>query len=261
MSYANTDYIAKTVDEKGNATYTADENAVWQELMQRQLKIVEGRACQEYLDGMTLLNLPKDRVPQCHEVSAVLQKITGWSLEPVSALISFDRFFELLANKKFPAATFIRRKEELDYLKEPDIFHEIFGHCPLLTNSAYAKFTEIYGKYGLNATPQERILLARLYWFTIEFGLIQQKNGLRAYGGGILSSISETVYALESDVPVRKPFDPLEALRTPYRIDVIQPIYYVLNDFNQLFELVNMDLMKLIREAKVLGEVPPKHIC
>lgn len=261
MSYAKSSYVAKPVDANGMVAYTDEENAVWNELITRQRSIVQNRACDEYTHGLKLLDLPQDRIPQCYEVSEVLRDTTGWSLEPVPALISFDRFFALLANRQFPAATFIRTMEELDYLKEPDIFHEIFGHCPLLTNPAYAAFTETYGKLGLNATHQERVLLARLFWFTIEFGLINTSKGLRAYGGGILSSINETVYCLESGLPQRKPFNALDALRTSYRIDVIQPIYFVLNSFDELYRLIDIDLMALIRQAENLGEYAPLHPC
>lgn len=259
MSYKETTYIAKPVDANGIAEYTDEEHAVWHELMARQLKIVTGRACDEYMHGIELLNMPNDRIPQCPDISAALQKATGWSLEPVSALISFDKFFYLLANRRFPAATFIRRPEELNYLQEPDIFHEVFGHCPLLTNPAYADFAHTYGKLGLKASQADRIMLARLYWFTIEFGLIKTSAGLRVYGGGILSSINETVYALESEAPQRKPFDALDALRTPYRIDIMQPIYFVLENFNALYQLIDTDLIALIHQARELGEYPPAY--
>jgi len=147
----------------------------------------------------------------------------------------------------------------MDYLEEPDIFHEIFGHCPLLTNKAYANFTENYGKLALKASPQDRVMLARLYWFTIEFGLIKNSQGLRIYGGGILSSKGETIYALESKQAKRLPLDPIEALRTPYRIDIMQPIYFVIEDFDYLFKLIEMDLMGLIRTARTLGMHKPSY--
>lgn len=258
-SKKNSTYVAKPVDEYGNANYTADENQIWHELIVRQMTVVEGRACDEYIQGIDLLNLPKDRVPQCGEISKVLQETTGWKLEPVPALIPFDQFFNLLKNRQFPAATFIRRREDLDYLQEPDIFHEVFGHCPLLTNQAYADFTQTYGKLGLNASHEDRVMLAKLYWFTIEFGLIKTTNGLRVYGGGILSSKSETIYALESDVPKRVPFDPLEILRTPYRINIVQPIYFIIDHFDVLFQLIEMDLIGLIHEARRLGMRPPLY--
>lgn len=255
----STTYVAKPVNAQGHADYTEEENGVWHDLITRQIPIVQNRACAEYIKGLELLDLPKDRVPQCPEVTKVLQATTGWSLEPVPALIPTDQFFTLLANRKFPAATFIRRREEIDYIEEPDLFHELFGHCPLLTNKAYADFTHMYGKLSLNASPEDRVLLARLYWFTIEFGLIQTASGLRIYGGGILSSKDETVYSLESAVPIRKRFDPLNALRTPYRIDIKQPIYYVIDNFDILFELIEMDLFSLIKQAKTLGMHEPLY--
>ena len=260
MTYKkSTTYTAHPVDQNGNAKYTDEENQVWHDLITRQIPIVENRACNEYTHGIELLNLPHHRVPQCPEVSKVLTSATGWALEPVAALISFEHFFALLADRKFPAATFIRRREELDYLQEPDIFHEVFGHCPMLTHKACADFTHAYGKLGLKANSEDKAMLAKLYWFTIEFGLIKTSQGLRAYGGGILSSKSETIYCIESDLPQRKPFDVMEVLRTPYRIDIIQPIYFVIDSFDILFNLIEMDLIKLIHEAKHLGMHQPLY--
>lgn len=254
MSYKKTAYVAKPVDANGFTEYTEEENEIWKELFQRQYAIVKDYACDEYIHGIELLNLTENRIPQCPEISAALKKSTGWALEPVPALIPFDRFFYLLANCKFPAATFMRTRAELDYLEEPDIFHEIFGHCPLLTNPAYAEFTHIYGQLGLAANHEDRVMLARLYWFTIEFGLINTAKGLRAYGGGILSSNKETLYSIDSNIPERKPFNVLDVLRTPYRIDIMQPIYFVIDDFNTLYQLNEMDLIDLIRQARELGE-------
>ena len=252
-------YIAKQPDINGIIPYNAEEDAVWHDLYQRQIKIVEKRACEEYLEGLQKLNLPTDRVPQCEDVSKVLMKHTGWRVTPVAALIAFEDFFTLLANRQFPAASFIRTREELDYLKEPDIFHEIFGHCPLLTNPVYADFVHNYGKLGLSASKQERILLARLFWFTVEFGLINTANGLRVYGAGILSSKEETIYALESPVPQRKPFSAMDALRTPYHYDIMQSLYFVINNYHELYHLLNTDILGSIRQAQTLGEHPPSY--
>ena len=159
-------------------------------------------------------------------------------------------------------ATFIRSRDEFDYLQEPDIFHEIFGHCPLLTNPAFAHFTHTYGKLGLAATPQQRVYLARLYWFTVEFGLVHTPEGLRIYGGGILSSPGETKYAL-SDEPDHQDMAVLDALRTPYRIDIMQPHYFVLDSIESLFDIAKLDLMSLVSKAQQLGLHPakfaPKH--
>jgi phenylalanine-4-hydroxylase len=175
----------------------------------------------------------------------------------VPALIDFQAFFELMANKKFPAATFIRTRKELVYLQEPDIFHEIFGHCPLITLPVYADFMYEYAKLGLKANHKDRVMLARLYWFTVEFGLIQTNDGLRIYGGGILSSHGESKYCLDSDKPLRKHLDAIEAFRTPYRIDIFQPVYFVINDLAELFNLIELDLMAKVNEARELGMHPP----
>lgn len=260
MPYRKTStYTARPVDADGNADYTTEENRVWHELITRQLPIVNGRACDDYMRGLDLLNLPTDKVPQCPDISKVLRKATGWMLEPVPALIPSDQFFSLLAARKFPAATFIRRREEMDYLKEPDIFHEVFGHCPMLTNKACAEFTQAFGKLAQKATPEDQNMLAKLYWFTIEFGLINTPKGIKAYGGGILSSKNETIYCVESKVALRKPFDVIDLLRTPYRIDIMQPVYFVIDSFDILFHLIDMDLIALIQEAKALGMYEPLY--
>jgi phenylalanine-4-hydroxylase len=253
-----TKYSAKPMNDKGVVEWTDEENAIWHDLITRQRRVIQDRACQDYLDGLDALNLPDDRVPQLSEVSSVLKKTTGWEVAWVPALIPFSTFFELLANKKFPCATFIRSREEFDYLQEPDIFHEIFGHTPLLTNPYFADFTEHYGRLGLAASKEDRVFLARMYWFTVEFGLIQRPEGLRIYGGGILSSPGETIYALDSDKPERQPFDLMNVLRTPYRIDIMQPIYFVIEEMRQLYEIAQMDIMAYVEKAKALGLFPPK---
>lgn len=252
-------YESKTPDERGVYHYTDEENGVWHDLMKRQKEIMPGRVCDEFLEGLDRLQLPEDRVPQPEEVSRVLRQHTGFELAPVPAIIPFGEFFKLLSERKFPAATFIRTREDMDYLQEPDIFHEIFGHTPLLTHPGYAEFTETYGRLGLNASKEDRVMLARLYWFTVEFGLVEGDGplGVRTYGGGINSSPGETVYAVESEKPQRIPFDPVEALRTPYRIDIYQPIYYVLHSMDRLFDLAHEDLFDYIRQARELGEHPP----
>jgi phenylalanine-4-hydroxylase len=252
-------YEAKVPDENGIIPYTDEEHAIWADLYDRQMEIIPGRVCNEFLEGLEALDLPKDRIPQPLDVSEVLKKKTGWEVAPVPALINFDRFFKLLSEKKFPAASFIRTREEMDYLQEPDIFHEIFGHTAMLTHQAFADFTEAYGKAGVNASKKERVFLARLYWFTVEFGLLNTAEGVRIYGGGIASSPGETVYAVESPDPIRRPFDPVDALRTPYRIDIYQTVYYVLDSMNDLFGLAEQDLLALIRKARALGEFEPTY--
>lgn len=254
----SSDYISKQLDKNGIINWSEEENTVWSELFTRQLSVIPGKACEEYIAGIDTLGMPNDRIPQLKEISQVLLDKTGWEVAPVPALINFDYFFKLLANKQFPVATFIRSRQDFDYLQEPDIFHEIFGHCPLLTNQAFAQFTHTYGKLGLNASKEDRAFLARLYWFTVEFGLLKKPDGLRIYGGGILSSPAETEYAFASQEPERKPFDVLEIFRTPYRIDIIQPIYFVLNNIDDLIAVSEMDVMSILNKAKSLGLRAPK---
>lgn len=250
-------YSAKHPDQNGVIQWHDDEHQRWSALFERQLPLVKARACDAYLDGLELLGLSSEKIPQLRDCDSVLSAATGWRTAAVPALINFSEFFALLAEKRFPVATFIRSKDDFDYLQEPDIFHEIFGHCPLLTNPAFAHFTHTYGKLGLAASKEERVFLARLYWFTVEFGLVKTTAGTKIYGGGILSSPAETLYALESTQPIRKPLNVLDALRTPYRIDIIQPLYYVLDEFDQLYDLANMDIMAQVRKAKKLGLYEP----
>jgi phenylalanine-4-hydroxylase len=252
-----TQYVSKQIDENGFIEWSAEENSRWSRLYERQISLLDGRACEQYMQGIKLLDMPADRIPQLPDIDKVLLETTGWKTAAVPALINFTEFFTLLANKQFPVATFIRSEEEFDYLQEPDVFHEIFGHCPLLTNPAFAHFTHTYGKLGLAANKEDRAFLARLYWFTVEFGLVKTDDGLRIYGGGILSSPGETLYSLESDKPKRQALVPQDVLRTPYRIDIMQPLYYVLEDFDNLFELAEMDIMALVESAKSLGLFEP----
>lgn len=250
-------YTSKQADESGFIRYTDDEHAIWHELYTQQINNIAHYACPEYIQGVRDLDLPKDRVPQLKEVSDVLLECTGWQVSAVPALISYNRFFDLLANRKFPAATFIRRREEMEYLQEPDIFHEIFGHCPLLTNPVYANFMEAYGQIGLHANSKDQALLARIYWFTVEFGLIKSNEDHKCYGAGLLSSFGETVYSVESDIPERRPFDLINILRTPYRIDIYQTVYYVITSFEQLYQLVKYDLIDCLNKARKLKEFEP----
>ncbi|MDO4433128.1 MAG: phenylalanine 4-monooxygenase [Alysiella sp.] len=250
-------YLAHTPDENGIIVYSQEENHTWQRLIERQQPALPNRACQEYLDGLAKLALPHNRIPQLGDIDRVLQDCTGWRTAAVPALISFGKFFGLLADKAFPVATFIRRPEDFDYIQEPDIFHEIAGHCPLLTHPAFALFNETYGKLGLAADKTERVFLARLYWFTIEFGLVgHNPESRRIYGGGILSSPAETEYALSSK-PEYRAFNIQDVLRTPYRIDRIQPIYYVIDSVDTLFEVAQTDIMSEVRQAMQKGLFDP----
>lgn len=265
-----TKYVSKQADEQGIIHWSAQENTIWKTLITRQLSNISDNACDEYIEGLAKLNLPTDYIPQLGDVSKTLKETTGWECHPVPALIGFGEFFKLLSEKKFPVATFIRTEEELDYLQEPDIFHEIFGHCPLLTNPSFANYTQAYGMMGLNATKEQRVFLARLYWFTVEFGLLDTTEGLRIYGGGILSSPSETNYALTDKNVERRPLSKdtiIDVFRTRYRIDIMQPVYFMLekvSDLDRIRELEVEDILALIEEAKVLGlfeaKFPPKEV-
>lgn len=252
-----TTYVSKQPNTNGIIEWSKDENHTWNTLITRQTEIVKTRACPQFLEGLDRIRFSLNHVPQHTEINARLKQFSGWEVEVVPALIPAKEFFTLLANKKFPAASFIRIPEELDYIQEPDIFHEFYGHVPLLTFSEYANFMEEFGKIALSISPKDRRRLFRLFWFTIEFGLLKTPQGVRAYGGGMLSSIHETVYSVESDVPVREDFDPLRALRTPYRIDIPQPLYYVLNHFTDLYKILDNDLIALLEESKELGDFEP----
>jgi phenylalanine-4-hydroxylase len=251
-------YISKEPDQDGYVNWEKWENDVWSSLIARQTKHIKDKACCEYIQGLKELNLPSDRIPQLYEVSEILQNKTGWEIEAVPCLINFDRFFELLASKKFPSATFIRKPEDINYLQEPDIFHEVCGHCPMLTDPYFADFTARYGRLGLQSSHKERVKLARLYWFTVEFGLIKRNHEMKIYGGGIISSIGETEHCL-SDASERQPLELITTLRTPYRIDIMQPIYFYIEKFADFENLKEKDILKAVHTASELGLLEPKY--
>lgn len=233
-----TEYIAKEPDSQGVIPFTEQEHQTWATLIKRQKQTIQGRACPEFIDGLQALAMPEDRVPSLGEINEVIQ-VTGWQVAPVTGTVQVDEFFQMLAQRRFPVATFIRVPEELDYLQQPDIFHELFGHCPLLTNQAYADFVQWYGEFASSLTKPNQRILSRLFWFTIEFGLVQSYEGVRVYGGGILSSHEETIYAVESEQPKRLAFDKEQALRTPYRYDVIQDRYFVIDSLQALYNIMD----------------------
>lgn len=256
-----TPYIAKTPDSQGFIAYTAEEDAVWRDLMARQLPNVRRLAAKPYLDGLALLDMPQTRVPQCAEISARLRDLTGWRVEPVPALISFGRFFAMLADRCFPAASFIRSRKDFDYIEEPDIFHEVFGHTPLLTDPRFAAFSQAIGKAGMRAEKQDYAWLIRLYWFTIEFGLTVEGGETKALGSGLASSPTELLWAVGKgdSQPERRPFDVIDILRTPYRIDIHQPVYFVLDRLDDLFDAANRDLLADVATARAIGLHAPKY--
>lgn len=250
-------YQSLPLDNEGNAHYSAKENETWAFLLNRQKDLIQTRASKEFLRGVELLDF-QNTIPQHHEITEKLKSFTGWGVEHVPALIQPDHFFSLLANKRFPAANFIRIPEEIDYIQEPDVFHELFGHCPLLTNEPYAEFMHQYGKIALKADAKTRMRMFRLFWFTIEFGLIREEGQIKAYGGGILSSKSEIIYSVESDIPLRKNLDPMEALRTPFRIDILQPVYFVIESFEDLFGLIEKHPLKMAVQSLAMEDFPAR---
>lgn len=248
-------YSSKYPDETGYYDYTTDEHAVWGELFDRQIAFLNGRICPEYLEGVDLLGLKAKAVPQLRDVDKRLGELTDFGVKGVPAIIPPSQFYTLLADRKFPVATFLRRREDMDYIEEPDLFHEVFGHCPLLTNQAYTDFIEAFGKIAVELGKGYRWHLFRLFWFTIEFGMINTPDGLRGYGAGVASSPSEADFACSGNA-VYTPADLMTMLRTPYRIDIVQPQYFVIDSFEDLPKLLETDLKEAIDTAKAQGDLP-----
>ena len=214
--------------------YSDEDQAVWHLLAKRQSALAREHACAEFLGGLETLGIG-ETIPNFDTVNARLWRLTGWRIVGVPGLIPDAVFYDHLANRRFPVTVWIRRRSELDYLVEPDLFHDFFGHVPLLTDPVFADYMQAYGRRGVEAGPQLD-LLARLYWYTVEFGLIRSAQGLKAYGAGILSSAAEVRHALLDDGVERLPFDAPGVMRRPYEIDKLQNTYFVLDDFHQLFE-------------------------
>ena len=215
------------VIDQGWAGYTGQDHAIWRRLFERQSKVLRGRACGAYLEGLRGLAVAADGIPDFVRLSDILERATGWRIVAVPGLIPDDVFFSHLAGRRFPATNWIRRPEQMDYLREPDVFHDVFGHVPLLLNPVFADYLQAYGRGGLKALRHGALAwLARLYWYTVEFGLIRTPGGLRIYGSGIVSSHAESLYCLESRKPNRIAFDLLRVMRTRYRIDDFQECYF-----------------------------------
>lgn len=227
--------------------YSAAEHAIWRTLFQHQTSLLPGRACREFLEGLEKLRLDADHIPDFEQLSEALSKCTGWRVVAVPALVPDDIFFEHLANRRFPAGQFIRKPEQLDYIEEPDVFHDVFGHVPMLAHPVFADYMQAYGKGGQRALNEFGALknLARLYWYTVEFGLVASPQGLRIYGSGIVSSRAETVYAVESASPNRICFDLERVMRTEYRINDFQESYFVIRSFDELFAETYKDFAAL----------------
>jgi len=238
--------------------YSDDEHATWLLLFERQQRLLVGRACREYLEGLAGLGVAADGIPDFRRLSDILDRATGWRLVAVPGLVPDDVFFAHLAGRRFPSTCFIRRRDQLDYIQEPDVFHDICGHVPLLMNPVFADYLQAYGEGGLKALRLGHLpRLARLYWYTVEFGLIVTEEGLRIYGSGILSSAGESVYCLDDPRPRRLRFDLRRIMRTRYRIDDFQQLYFVIEDFQELFEATRPDFAPIYREIAALPDLEP----
>ena len=237
------------------AAYTDADHETYRRLHQRQSKLLPGLACDEFIAALPSLGAPT-RIPRFDDINERLVKATGWRLVAVPGLIPEVPFFTLLANRKFPVTDWIRKPEEFDYIVEPDIFHDLFGHVPLLFDKTFADHMQAYGAgglkaHGLGACEQ----LSRLYWYTIEFGLMRQADGLRAYGAGILSSSGELAHAVKSAEPQRIALDLLRCMRTRYNIDSYQQTYFVIDSFQQLFDMTAPDFAPLYAQLKGMSEL------
>jgi phenylalanine-4-hydroxylase len=244
------------------ANYTPEEHATWDTLFARQSKLLPGRASDAWLRGLDVLRLDKPGIPDFAELSDRLMKLTGWQVVAVPGLVPDDVFFDHMANRRFVAGNFIRRPDQLDYLQEPDVFHDVFGHVPMLADPVFADYLEAYGIGGQRALGMDALkYLGRLYWYTVEFGLIQEDDGLRIYGSGIVSSAAESRFALDDASPNRIAFDLARVMRTEYRIDDFQQNYFVIPSFDELLRAtVETDFAPLYTELKQLPDIPVAQI-
>ena len=249
-SRANADYTCP----QDYASYTAADHDTYRRLYERQRALLPGLASQAFTDALPSLGA-SDRIPRFEEVNERLYKATGWELVGVPGLIPEVPFFTLLANRKFPVTDWIRKPEEFEYIVEPDIFHDLFGHVPLLFNPVFADYVQRYGQGGLKAQGLGSCeMLSRLYWYTIEFGLIREAGQLRAYGAGILSSSGELAYSVQSPEPQRIPLQLERTMRTRYKIDTYQQTYFVIDSFEQLFEMTAADFAPIYERLQGLPE-------
>jgi phenylalanine-4-hydroxylase len=224
--------------ESAQREYSRDEDAIWDALYARQLALVQGRACRAFLEGLTRLDLGRGGVPELDRLNAELRRLTGWSVVPVPMLIPDAVFYYHLANRRFPAGNFIRTRAQFDYIEEPDVFHDVFGHVPLLTDPVFARYMEAYGRAGWKALRYNRLkALSALYWYTVEFGLMREGPDLRIYGAGILSGPTETRFALEARSPNRIHLNVDRVMRTDYTISDLQTTYFVIESFDELYRM------------------------
>ncbi|MDY4341200.1 MULTISPECIES: phenylalanine 4-monooxygenase [Xanthomonas] len=244
-------------------SYSADDHATWGTLYTRQRELLVGRACAEFLQAQDAMGMSSQAIPRFDELNAVLQATTGWTLVGVEGLLPELDFFDHLANRRFPVTWWIRRPEQIDYIAEPDLFHDLFGHVPLLMNPLFADYMQAYGRGGVkaHAIGQDALQnLTRLYWYTVEFGLIDTPDGLRIYGAGIVSSKGESLYSLESDAPNRIGFDLQRIMRTRYRIDTYQKTYFVIDSFEQLMQATSPDFTPIYAALADQAHLPAGQV-
>ena len=239
------------------AAYTPAEHAMWDKLFARQAAMLPDRVTPAFMKGLDVLRLSKPGVPDFEELSERLQKLTGWSVVAVPGLVPDDVFFEHMANRRFVAGRFIRKPHEIDYLQEPDVFHDVFGHVPLLADPVFADYMQAYGEGGLRSLKFGALhKLARLYWYTVEFGLIREQGKLHLYGAGIVSSYGESVFALDDPSPNRVGFDLKRVMRTNYKIDDYQQTYFVIDSFEDLLrQTLETDFAPLYRELETAPDL------
>ena len=249
-----------TIDQ-GWERYTAQDHGVWKTLFERQTRLLIGRACDAFVQGMRELPIGPEQIPDFRRLSDILMRRTGWQVVAVPGLVPDEVFFDHLANRRFPSGNFIRKPHELDYLEEPDVFHDVFGHVPLLMNPTMADYIQAYGVGGLRAQKLGVLdKLSRVYWYTVEFGLVQQADGLRIYGAGIASSATESVFALDDPSPNRLRFDLERVMRTRYRIDDFQESYFVIGDMDELLQLARIDFGPLYERVRGQPEHEPGDV-
>lgn len=247
---------------QGWDSYTAEQHATWDTLFARQIAMLPGRVAPEFLNGLDVLRLSKPGIPDFAELSDRLMKATGWQVVAVPGLVPDDVFFDHLANRRFVSGNFIRRPDQLDYLQEPDVFHDVFGHVPLLADPVFADYMQAYGRGGQRAGAMGAIArLSRLYWYTVEFGLVRTAEGLRVFGAGIASSYTESIFALDDPSPNRIAFDLRRVMRTAYRIDDFQQSYFVIDSFDSLLDqTLNTDFAPLYTELEHQPDLTPETI-
>jgi phenylalanine-4-hydroxylase len=249
-----------TIDQNWTS-YSGAEHDRWDRLFKRSQAILQNRACEEFIAALHRLKLSETGIPDMDRLSDRLEAITGWRVVPVTELVPDEIFFNHLANRRFPAGAFIRSEAEMDYLEEPDVFHDVFGHVPLLANPVYADFMQAYGKGGQRAMAIGLLPnLARLYWYTVEFGLIQTAAGLRIFGAGIMSSTTESVFALESSSPNRIAFNLDRVMRTKYLIDDFQQTYFVIESFEKLLDDCYQDFAPVYARLKAASAIAAHEI-